>query len=180
VLLVFDINFDLILLFGVRDGEARANFDFGAIFGAGADEGTDYAGRLSIFSRVSSDSVVEDGEDGLWRGGKNAGLTRQSCVKGAGPDQDSMPRIDSLLPAMEIETKECPGPAGGAKTYLRLDVDGKRGNARLKPSSGVRQGTREMYEALGSGGSHTGQDLCRDEAVFVRSRMRYAVEGTGG
>lgn len=42
-------------------------------------------------------------------------------------------------------------------SYLGLDVDRKRGNARLEASIGVRQGTREMYESLRSDGGHTGQ-----------------------
>lgn len=61
--------------------------------------------------------------------------------------------------------------------YLRLDVDDKRGNARLKSGVGVRQRTRQVYEALGSGCGHTGQQGYRHEAAFVRSRMR---DGRGG
>ena len=64
VLLVLDIDLDLVLLLGVRDGEAGADLDFGAIFRAGADEGADDSGGLGV-SDVSSDGVVEDGEDGL-------------------------------------------------------------------------------------------------------------------
>lgn len=65
VLLVFHIYLDLVLLFGVGDGKARADFDFGAIFGAGADEGADDTRGLRGFTAVSSGGVVEDGEDGL-------------------------------------------------------------------------------------------------------------------
>lgn len=46
------------------DGEARADLDFSAIFGTGANEGADDSGGLGV-SDVSSDGVVEDGENGL-------------------------------------------------------------------------------------------------------------------
>jgi hypothetical protein len=44
VLLVLDIDLDLVLLLGVRDGEAGADFDLGAVFGSGAYESTDNSG----------------------------------------------------------------------------------------------------------------------------------------
>lgn len=62
--------------------------------------------------------------------------------------------------------------------YLRLDVDGKRGNARLKASIAVRQRTREMYEALGSGGGHTGQIYRRSGYSFEDAVSR-SVEKRG-
>lgn len=83
VLLVLDIDLDLILLLGVGDGEARADLDFGAIFGTGANEGADDSGGLGV-SDVSSDGVVEDGENGLeQREGDDVsrgGLFFWSCV----------------------------------------------------------------------------------------------------
>lgn len=65
VLLVFHVHLDLVLLFGVGDGEARSDFDLGAIFRAGADEGADDTCGLGGFTGVSSDSMVEDGKNGL-------------------------------------------------------------------------------------------------------------------
>lgn len=61
--------------------------------------------------------------------------------------------------------------------YLRLDVDGKRGNARLKASIAVRQRTREMYEALGSGGGHTGQIYRRSGYSFEDAVSRSVKNG---
>lgn len=65
VLLVFDIDLDLVLLLGMGDGEARANLDFGSIFGAGAYQGANDPGGLGVFTDISSNGVIEDGEDSL-------------------------------------------------------------------------------------------------------------------
>lgn len=63
--------------------------------------------------------------------------------------------------------------------YLRLDVDGKRGNARLKPSIGMRQRTREVYEALGSGGGHTGQSFVETKRFRSFEDAVWAWRGVG-
>ena len=47
------------------DREAVADFDFGAVFGARAEEGADYA----LLVCVAAEGVVEDGEDCLEAGG---------------------------------------------------------------------------------------------------------------
>lgn len=65
VLLVFDIDLDLVLLLGMGDGEARANLDLGSIFGAGAYQGANDPGGLGVFTDISSNGVIEDGEDSL-------------------------------------------------------------------------------------------------------------------
>lgn len=47
------------------DGKARADLDFGTIFGTGAYEGADDAAGLGCIADISSYGVVEDGKDGL-------------------------------------------------------------------------------------------------------------------
>ena len=65
VLLVLDIDLDLILLLGVRDGEALADLDFCAIFGSGAHKGADDSGGLGAITDIATCGVIEDGENGL-------------------------------------------------------------------------------------------------------------------
>lgn len=86
VLLVVDVHLDLVLVLGVRDGEAGANLNLGAIFGAGADEGADNAGRLGI-ADVSSNGMVEDGEDGLQG---EAGSACGDWMRGSGHLEECM------------------------------------------------------------------------------------------
>lgn len=66
-------------------------------------------------------------------------------------------------------------------SYLGLDVDRKRGNARLEASIGVRQRTREMYESLRSDGGHTGQSIKRNNRfesdICVRGGKRRWARG---
>ena len=56
LLLVVHIDFDLLHRFGVADGEAIADFDLGAIFAAGAEEGADDAFLVGVAAK----GVVED------------------------------------------------------------------------------------------------------------------------
>jgi hypothetical protein len=55
----------LVLLLGVWDGEAGADFDLGAVFGSDADEGTDDAAGLGRIAGISSYGVVENGQNSL-------------------------------------------------------------------------------------------------------------------
>jgi hypothetical protein len=55
----------LVLLLGVRDGEARADFDFGTVFGSGAYEGANDASRLGILTDIAANGMVENREDSL-------------------------------------------------------------------------------------------------------------------
>lgn len=59
--LVLHVHFDLLCGFGVRDGVAVLDGDFGAIVAACAEQGADYA--VLVFG--ASEGVVEDAEEGL-------------------------------------------------------------------------------------------------------------------
>jgi hypothetical protein len=61
--LIVHVDFDLLGGFGVGDGVAVGDCDFGAVFAAGAEEGADYA---VLFERAA-EGVVEDREDCLQR-----------------------------------------------------------------------------------------------------------------
>lgn len=65
VLLVFDIDFDLVFLLGMRDSEAGSYFDFGTILGSSTDKSTDYTSRLGSFLDISADCVVKNRKDSL-------------------------------------------------------------------------------------------------------------------
>lgn len=76
VFLILDVNLDLVLVFGVRDGEGRDDGHLAAVLGPASYEGTDDARRGRWRGgRVATDGMVEDGEDGL-EGGARSG---QSC-----------------------------------------------------------------------------------------------------
>lgn len=61
LLLVVHVDLDLLGGFGVGDGVAVADLDFGAILAAGAEEGADDA----LLVGGAAEGVVEYGEDGL-------------------------------------------------------------------------------------------------------------------
>lgn len=65
ILLIFDIDFDLVFLFGMRDGEAGSYFDFGTIFRSGTDKSTDNASRLGSILDISANGVVKNRKDSL-------------------------------------------------------------------------------------------------------------------
>ena len=56
--MVVHVYFNLLLRFGVADGEAIADFDFLAFFAADAEKGADYA----LLVGVAAEGVVENGE----------------------------------------------------------------------------------------------------------------------
>lgn len=60
-LLVVHVDLNLLGRLGVGDGIAIPDFDFGAVFAAGAEEGTDDA----LLVGGAAEGVVEDGEYGL-------------------------------------------------------------------------------------------------------------------
>ncbi|KAJ6440420.1 hypothetical protein O9K51_06210 [Purpureocillium lavendulum] len=146
VLLVLDVDLDLVLLLGVRDGEAGADLDLGSIFGSGADQGADDSGGLGILVDVPSHGVVEDGEDGLSMTSISPGSFHQT----------------SRTTDIRVRPWGREGHGHGHGMYLRLDVDAERGNVGLDAHVAVSQRAREMYEALGSGG-HAGRECVVDE-----------------
>jgi hypothetical protein len=58
LLLVIHVYLDLLQSFGVWDGVAVSDFDFGAIFAADSEEGANDA----LLIRVSAKGMIEDGE----------------------------------------------------------------------------------------------------------------------
>jgi hypothetical protein len=69
LLLVVHIYLDLLGRLGVGNGVAVADFNLGAIFAAGAEEGANDAFLVG----GAAEGVVEDGEDGLFKTGQRVG-----------------------------------------------------------------------------------------------------------
>jgi hypothetical protein len=76
LLLVVHVYFDLLGRLGVRDSVAVADFNLGAIFVAGAEEGADDAFLVG----GAAEGVIEDGEDGLLETGQRVGHAAMSVL----------------------------------------------------------------------------------------------------
>lgn len=193
VLLVLNVHLDLVFFFRVRDGEACPHLSLAAIFRSGADEGSYDASGLSIFAGVSPDGVVENGKDGLSIPSKisfhisfSFFLSSSFFPFPCGPLQ-VFPADTTTINCFKHYPRKDPLPQPpvcflreGAILYLRLDVDGKRGNARLKPGIRMCQRTREVYEALCSNSGHAGQLFDGTNGYGGRRWLRAGCEGEKG